>query len=397
MLAAFQTTIGIASVLVNTIVLVVICKHKSLQNSQSSYKTSFAIADILYALLIIPFTIGNLISYKEIFLAEDFYDSGNRKFLFTKLRYSFWYNNIYKNIKEYFLEPAIFTVLMVSLYTLFFASADRLFAVYRPIKYRTMNMKNISKVVCVLVWYFCIFLACLPTISSYGIWVYFRVLLVQRSTNKYYLGITFSLILFVPFMLMSISSITTYYYVKKHARKAKLLSSRRKENNRKNAEAKLAKTLTQMVAAFCFMTLPSMIALILVIVLPSVNLHEPRELNINAYNAIDWLGIVGYLCLTCSTILNFLIYIKNQKVFRKYILKLMMEILDKLNCFCFKNKIPRLRTSTKIALANEKIEIKNLKTQEFKIVPSNSTKASILHLDYAEINNKETTVEETSF
>ena len=152
-----------------------------------------------------------------------------------------------------------------------------------------------------------------------------------------------------------------------------------------------------MVAAFCFMTLPSMTALIIVLVLPSVNLDEPRELNINAYNAIDWLGIVGYLCLTCSTILNFLIYIKNNKAFRKSVTEFIIEISNKLNCFCFKNKIPSFRTSTKTDFVNEKIKLRDLKTEELRIVPSNSTKAKTLHLDYAELNNKETTVEETSF
>ena len=118
----------------------------------------------------------------------------------------------------------------------------------------------------------------------------------------------------------------------------------------------------QMVAAFSFTTLPSIAALILAIVLPNVNFKKPREFSIHAFMALDWFGIAGYLCLTCSTLLNFLIYSLKNKVFRKCAVELMVDISKRFRCFGLINRMFRLRTMARRTFVSKTLESNVSKT-----------------------------------
>ena len=138
---------------------------------------------------------------------------------------------------------------------------------------------------------------------------------------------------------MLLASIITYLYVIKHTRKVNPLHSITNKNRLRNSEIRFTITLMQMVAAFSFMTLPSMIALILATVTSNISPDEPREFNIHSYNAIDTLGVIGYLCLTCSTVVNFFIYNIKNDLFRKCIVELMEDISKKLKFRCLTKKL----------------------------------------------------------
>ena len=330
----------------NTLIIVVTSKNKSLQNSQSNYKVSLAIADIVYAFMVIPSSLSNLFSYTDTFFMQTSYYSGNRRFLFSKVDPSKSFN-LY-----YITQSALFVVLLVSVYTLLAASIDRLFAVVRPLTYRALNMKLISKVVCGAVWLFCIILACLP-ISENGFAVYFRVIGITEFKDGYKAAMIYSVLLGVPFILMLLVSFITYLYVTKHIHEVKRLRSRTNEKRSRNSEIRLTKTLTQMVAAFSFMTLPSMIVLIFATVTSNISLYKPREFNIHTYNAIDSLGIAGYLCLTCSTVLNFFIYNKKNDLFRKCVVEIMVDISKKLGFRCLTKKLCRKRNINKTTVVTK--------------------------------------------
>ena len=162
---------------------------------------------------------------------------------------------------------------------------------------------------------------------------------------------------------MLLASIITYLYVIRHTRKAKLLYTITNKNRSRNSEIRMTKTLMQMVAAFSFMTLPSMIALIIATVTSNINPNEPRKFNIHAYNAIDTLGIIGYLCLTCSTILNFFIYNISNDIFRKCIVQLMVGFSNKLRFRCLTKILCMKRNINKTTIvatsSKEYLELNN--------------------------------------
>ena len=330
----------------NTLIIVVISKYNSLQNSQSFYKVSLAIADILYAVMIIPTTLISLFFYTDTYFSEECYYGGNRRFLFSKVEPSESYYS-YQVTKS-----ALFLFLLVSLYTLLVASIDRFYAVVWPVKYLKRNMKLISKVACVAVWLFCITLACIPFFQRYGSAVYFRVIGIPQFKDGYTAGMIYGVLLGVPFILMVLVSFITYLYVKKHIRKAKRLHSRTSEI----ISIRSTKTLIHMVAGFSSMTLPLMTALIFATVTSTINPNKPREFNIHTYNAIDTLGIIGYLCLTCSTVVNFFIYNTSNDLFRKCIVKIMEDISKKLRFRCLTIKLCRKRNINKTTIVPKTAE-----------------------------------------
>ena len=341
----------------NTLIIVVISKYNSLQNSQSFYKVSLAIADILYAVMIIPTTLISLFFYTDTYFSEECYYGGNRRFLFSKVEPSESYYS-YQVTKS-----ALFLFLLVSLYTLLVASIDRFYAVVWPVKYLKRNMKLISKVACVAVWLFCITLACIPFFQRYGSAVYFRVIGIPQFKDGYTAGMIYGVLLGVPFILMVLVSFITYLYVKKHIRKAKRLHSRTSEIRSRTSGTRSTKTLIHMVAGFSFMTLPSTIAIIVATVTSNINPKEPRKFNIHTYNAIDTLGIIGYLCLTCSTILNFFIYNISNDIFRKCIVQLMVGFSNKLRFRCLTKILCMKRNINKTTIvatsSKEYLELNN--------------------------------------
>ena len=310
-----------------------------MQNSQSNFKISLAIADIIYAIVIVPSVLYNLLSFtRSPFVVKEIDFGANGSFSYSR------FTDVYNYIYVEFFGFVYFAVLMVSLYTLLVASADRLFAVARPFTYRTLNTKKISKRVCVAVWVFCVIVATLPfyTRPALAYAVFFSALFTMAGFEA---ETVYIVVLGLPFLLMLGTSIATYCFTKKHTRKTKRLHSKKKSKTQKsprNIEIKLAKTLMKMVAAFSLMTLPLIVVTIATISTPDLNKYKPRTLNFQTFFAFYSLEFVGYVCLTCATIWNFLIYnVKNTK-FRNNVFDIMIQISNKLG---FSFVVERIRSS----------------------------------------------------
>ena len=369
-LSVFQATVGVTSFFLNTLVLLVTIKYKPLHNSQSSYRVSLALADLLYALMIIPESLISLLDLNDIlFLEQVIPYNENKQFSFAERNSSSHYYKIF--------PPVIFVALLVSLYTLLAASVDRLLAVFRPFTYRTMNMRRTSKIVCVAVWMLCITAACLP-VFNLGFMVIFRIHSIQILNYEHNFGAIYGLLIGTPFVLMLLSSNATYFYVRKHTQKTKRLHSERKEKKSGNTQARLARTLAQMVAGFSLMTLPTIITIMVVTMLPNINPANPRSFNLHAYSVIDFVGVAGYLCLTCSTILNFVIYYTTSKIFRKCFVELFVDVSKKLGCLT--GKISRLKTATKTNFISKTVEESTtIKKEKIEIGSLKNAKNSTFH------------------
>ena len=359
-LAAFHVVVGVASLLMNALVILVTCKKKSLQNSQSSFKVSLAIADVIYAAVIIPSILYNLLSLtRSPFAIKEANFGKNESFLFSR------FVDVYSKSYVEFFGSVYFTCLMASLYTLLLAAADRLFAVARPFTYRTLNTKRISKRACAAVWLFCVFVATLPlyTKPSLSYTVFFGALFTMTGFEA---ETVYIVVLGLPFLLMIGTSIATFCYTRKHTRKAKRLHSKKSRSDKKprNIEVELAKTLIQMVTAFSLMTLPLIVVIIATIATPNLSLHKPRSLDLESFLALYSLEFIGYVCLTCATIWNFLIYnVKNVK-FRNNVYEIMAQVSKKLG---FSFVIEKIRTSE---IASSSVFTKKTKASVSSTVPS---------------------------
>ena len=306
----------------NVLVIVVTCRNKCLQNSQSSFKISLAIADIVYAVVIIPSLLLNLLKFTKSTLAVEEFELGeNRTFLFSR------FTDVYKTGYVNFFGFLCFTVLLVSIYTLLAASADRLFAVVSPMRYRSLDTKKASKKVCAAVWIFCMTVASIPLYAKpdlyYGDVFGVLFLLTGFKAEEIYI-----VLLVLPFLSVLVISTLTYYCTKKHIRMAKNLCSNIQKNRK--IELKLAKTLIQMVAAFCFMTLPLIVLIVIYTSTPNLNPRKPREFDRKRLRVLYSLEFFGYVCLTCATFWNFLIYNLKNENFRKGVVKVLINTSNKL-------------------------------------------------------------------
>ena len=359
-----------SSLIMNVLVIVVTCKNKSLQNSQSSFKISLAIADIVYAVVTIPSVLLNLLKFtKSTLEVKEFELEENRTFLFS--RFTDVYQTGYVNVFGF----VCFTVLLVSIYTLLAASADRLFAVLSPIRYRSLDTKKLSKKICAAVWIFCMTVASIPLYAEpylyYGVVFGVLFLLDGFKAQEIYI-----MLLVLPILSVLVISTVTYYYTKKHIRKAKNLCSNVQKNRK--TELKLAKTLIQMVAAFCFMTLPLTVLIIFYVLTPNLNPRKPREFDIKKLRVLYSLEFFGYVCLTCATIWNFLIYnIKNDN-FRKGVVKVLINTSKKLR-FPLLVKIFRssdIFTKTIFVIKNTKASTTSSPNEQVEMIALNRNKNS---------------------
>ena len=126
-------------------VIIVITRDKKLHNSQSRYKISMAVSDLIVAIFVIPSIINNTWQYayhsKQSVMV-------NEK---QKLKFSFSLNT---NSTAYAKTFTIFiySTGFITVYSLVFAAIDRLLVVVYPFFYRSYNMTKVSKYVCVVIW-----------------------------------------------------------------------------------------------------------------------------------------------------------------------------------------------------------------------------------------------------
>ena len=373
----------------NTLVIVVTCKKKSLQNSQSSFKISLAIADVVYAVVIIPSILHNLLtSTRSPFVVKEVSFGGNETFSFSK------FTDVYGRGYVEFFGFVYFACLMASLYTLLLAAADRLFAVARPFTYRTMNTKRMSKRVCAAVWLFCVLVATLPLYAkpalSYD--VFFGALFTMTGFES---ETVYIVVLGVPFLLMIGTSVATFCYTRKHTQKAKRLHSKKSRSDKKprNIEVELAKTLVQMVTAFSLMTLPLIVVIVTTVATPNLNPRKPRSLDLETFSVLYSLEFVGYVCLTCATIWNFLIYNVKNVQFRNNVVETMAQVSKKLG---FSFVIEKIRTSE---IASSAVFTKKTKAsvssplaspkEKFEMAPLGNAKDSVFESFHVSLHPEE--------
>ena len=164
--------IGIVSVLGNILVVCVVRKSKELRHTQYVYKSSIAVADIIWGLSI------SCVFLQECYfiLSKNIDISEYKKFYLTTsylnksdiLVYDYKINELFLELPFLFtgrvFELVLFVVMefltflflpitvLVSIITLVFSAADRYFALTFPFKYKNISTKKIAKVISTLIW-----------------------------------------------------------------------------------------------------------------------------------------------------------------------------------------------------------------------------------------------------
>ena len=270
--------IGIVSVLGNILVVCVVRKSKELRHTQYVYKSSIAVADIIW---------GLSISY--VFLQQCFLII-SKNIVINEFE-NFYLTTIYLNksdilvydykINELFLEQPLFNdgvfelvflvvmeflafiflpiTILVSIVTLVFSAADRYFALTFPFKYKTTNTKKIAKVISTLIWVIItsVYITFFLFKAEQSSLVYSFVLQPCSSCTTESVMQRFNMIvIFVLFFLLLVFTVLTLFNLKNNYEKSKKLN--RRAQKAFAAEKQMSFILILMVFAFTFSLLPTM-------------------------------------------------------------------------------------------------------------------------------------------
>ncbi|CAK8694675.1 uncharacterized protein LOC143445487 [Clavelina lepadiformis] len=318
---------------VNIIVIIVILRLSSdEQNSQTIYRLSLAIADLLVGVIVIPTCANTLATF-----SLSMFDPGGVQLL-QGLNYhrnaSTYVNltgragkliNLFPTGYNHFVGFFTTVSLFVSVYTLAGAGFDRLIAVYRPLRYQKHKAKKVALLGSIFAWFLAAMFAILPifvpSLSNSLVLYYF--ITTGGPLAFVLLPVAFA----IPLIVVWVVSIATYKATTKHSKFRRKLSQSARNGTRR-IEARLARTLVLMVGFFSFSVVPMFVLLLVPSFFPALLFYLPRQLNLNAATIFLNFQLVAAILFLCNSLWNFFIYNYRNLNFRndvKHIFKVALK------------------------------------------------------------------------
>ena len=156
----FFYSVGLFSTIGNILIIVVIRKTKEFRKSQYVFKTSIAVSDIIWALVLCCNSAGKNHQYFNTTYTlechptlddKETYVDYEVKHFDCQPRYSY-YPSMFDDEYNVLIFILMKISLIVSLISLVFAAADRYFAIVFPFRYKNNNTIKISKVLSIVIW-----------------------------------------------------------------------------------------------------------------------------------------------------------------------------------------------------------------------------------------------------
>ena len=230
------------------LVIIVIMRNKTLHNSQSCYKISMAMSDIIVATLILPSIINNTWYYV--------YNSEQSVCVQQVLKPS----GRYRPTFSLSLYIRMFTILtystgFITIFSLLFAAIDRLILVMYPLFYRSHNVEKISMYICIFIW--------IGSFSStivfllkckHSCYYYFLASLTLVGEDDVYLFMVY--LVTISTFLILVLSLTTMFMLRSNNIKTNKIRLNTQQNKAYKAELRLAKNLMVIVFVFLIMVTP---------------------------------------------------------------------------------------------------------------------------------------------
>ena len=345
--------LGAVITIVNVLIILMITLNPHLQNSQSTYKLSLAVADLLVGAIVLPVAVDilyKLIWSRHLSLGHTYVqgyaiENGTLNENITTVavvdragKFHTKFPNVYENFAGFFTAVSI----LVSVYTLAGAGFDRLSAVYNPLTYRKETAHKTAKRVCVVSWLLAIVFGILPLFTPHL--HYALVLSIAFLTLDFNGLILYSVGLFVPLLVVWIVNILTFTVSKKHSKFRRQLT-KTAQKKRQLVENRLAQTLRLMVVAFTVSTLPLIILIVCSLFLPTTRPTLPHEFKMKDGVVFLVVEFVAVMLLFGNSLWNFFIYSYRNRDFRVAV-KFWLRKLMKALCFsaCMDSFMVRCRS-----------------------------------------------------
>ena len=324
---------AIAIFLLSSSIVVILFNTPSLNHSQSYFKISIALSDLLVAVLVIPSIINNLFIDAYEPLTQQSVNitaaGANASYIERSASVTLAYQNTF--------GACFFTSSIVSIYTLLFAATDRFMAIFKPLGYRKFDMKKYSKRACALVWMFAIAMAILPMVLSSPNLYYGSRFGVISAVNGSLSPIYYAVLTVLPLPIMWAITVATYVKTAQHMRVSRSISSSvatRRGVKVPSTELTLARTLGIMVGSFTMSLLPAAVMIAVGSLTPGVNIREPRSLDPAAFSRVYAGEFFAYVCFMFNTVWNFFIYNARNAQFRAASRRLRKRLLLRFGCGC---------------------------------------------------------------
>lgn len=281
--------------------ITIFISNKRLRNSQSYYKLSLAVADLMVGSVVIPLMIYLYI--KTITRSSEKSETDNR----------------FKNFFGFISSLS----LLCSGCTLIAAIYDRFMAISQPLSYNRHRALYRARIILVVLW------ASTSMLCSFPLYFYdirYKVSAVFFISMS---GKTGKIILFILFaitiiMLWSIA-IMTFYASRKQ--KSTITQER-------NTEIRLAMTLLLMTIVFTVCLLP--ISVLLIIWVLNECLYSPH--NALLYKSLLDAKVIAILMLLSNSLWNCFIYSGRNKLFRQSVANLYSNLYRKISYYCYRSQ-----------------------------------------------------------
>ncbi|XP_026690908.2 uncharacterized protein LOC113474367 [Ciona intestinalis] len=364
--------LAVVIVVANATVIVVFCRSRKPWSTQTVYKLSMAIADLLVGLFVFPASIVTI--YLNIF--------GHRAFISTptlnqtSCTGTDATNTLRSAVPSDYLSCVGFVTtvsISVSVYTLMLASYDRLLAIWKPIYHKNENTIRKSVIGICVVWIGCSLFGLLPIIvpgvGKYDIISGLLVGFVGSLALVLY-GIAIAFPLLVVWLLIG----ATWFVAKQHNLKRRKMTSRRQNN--KSREQKLNKVLLLMVGGFSASLLPVFVSILAAEMASGIAYSRPESLSLSSALAFTSFELVASIILMLNSLWNFFIYSARNEDFRKEAKRNyngLADALGILKCIDFYN---RCANNVNERRRSSAFSTRTMKTTSMSL-PSDATRPSV--------------------
>ena len=300
---AVSGCMALLTVLANVIVIAVIVSYPNSSSRQLVFKLCLAAGDLMCGFVVLPTFISTLyihfISPRSIVFPSQ---NVNFDYSDNDLRYPNLFTGSYdadsssvavmrndkglrepevKEIFPFWYLPFVGTMtawsMMVTLYTLFFASMDQLRSLFKPLSLSVKAALRTARFLSVLTWIVSFALAILPVfISTLTPYEVITGLVIARGQHAV---LFYCLTFLLPLVATWILNVSCWIKMKRN------YSTMSNSKDSENVQLKLITTLTAMTALFTACVLPSGIAIVIHVVTHGVdnNVIENRAGNLRLY------------------------------------------------------------------------------------------------------------------
>ena len=309
----------------NFTVILVYSTAKKLRHSQGVFRLSLGLADIITGLIILPtsasvllknYQLGIKLQSPVVVFGLGKY-SNNVTFTQTTLSVDMLqtyhmagqelFDSTYRNSIGFFTT----LTLTVSIYLLTVSGIDRLRAVAKPLEYPQFKAKRFAVLSSFICWIIAIILSIIPVFLSnifYTVTNSFVALTGQAALILYLVAF------FIPLLATWIIALIMYCHSRQIFIRADKFSLDKKNIKQ---QRKLNSILSLLVTAFSLSVLPTILALIFVLMIPVTDPRFPEMFSPLFNNIATSLEAVAVIILISNSMWNCVIYSLRTKMFRE--------------------------------------------------------------------------------